>query len=43
MKNIDLKEFEKILTSLKKQRLISNKNKITKKGSKLYEKILREY
>jgi len=42
-KNPDPPEFQKILIELKRSKLISNKNKITKKGSKLYERILGEY
>ena len=40
---MDQTKFEKIFVSLKKLGLISNQNKITKKGAKIHKKILGEF
>ena len=40
---MDRTKFEKIFVSLKKLGLISNQNKITKKGAKIHKKILDEF
>jgi len=41
--DMDRTKFEKIFVSLKKLGLISNQNKITKKGAKIHKKILDEF